>query len=95
MDHVLAIKDVYPKLLSYMKGVGNESPDLVMSGRIGIGWGRSGGEAGGLLTESYLAADGIENVIRVLEDLEDQKFTNLQFVELNACNGGCVGGRCV
>ena len=58
VDHVLAIKDVYPKLLSYMKGVGNESPDLVMSGRIGIGWGRSGGEAGGLLTESYLAADG-------------------------------------
>ena len=35
VDHVLAIKDVYPKLLSYMKGVGNESPDLVMSGRIG------------------------------------------------------------
>ena len=35
---------------------------------------------------------GIENVIRVLEDLEDEKFDNLQFVELNACNGGCVGG---
>ena len=45
-----------------------------------------------LFTESYLAADGIENVIRVLEDMEDQKFTNLRFVELNACNGGCVGG---
>ena len=49
-------------------------------------------EAGGLFTESYLAADGIENVIRVLEDLEDQKFSQLQFVELNACSGGCVGG---
>ncbi len=62
------------------------------SGKIGVSWGRSGGEAGGLFTENYLAADGIENVIRVLEDLEDQKFTNLKFVELNACNGGCVGG---
>ena len=31
-------------------------------------------------------------MIRVLEDMEDQKFTNLRFVELNACNGGCVGG---
>ncbi len=31
-------------------------------------------------------------MIRVLEDLEDEKFNNLQFVELNACNGGCVGG---
>ena len=24
--------------------------------------------------------------------MEDQKFTALRFVELNACNGGCVGG---
>ena len=92
VDHVLAIKDVYPQLLSHMKGVGEEATDLVTSGKIGISWGRSGGEASGLFTDDYLAADGIENVIRVLEDLEDQKFTNLKFVELNACNGGCVGG---
>lgn len=92
VDHVLAIKDVYPKLLPYMKAVGDEPLELEQSGKIGISWGRSGGEAGGLFTESYLAADGIENVIRVLEDLEDQKFSALRFVELNACNGGCVGG---
>ena len=30
--------------------------------------------------------------IRVLEDLEDEKFYDLDFVELNACSGGCVGG---
>ena len=45
-----------------------------------------------MITDSYLAADGIENVIRVLEDLEDEKFAKLQFIELNACSGGCVGG---
>jgi len=66
--------------------------DLSQSGRIGIGWGGSGGEAGALLTDNYLAADGIENVIRVLDDLEDQKFEQLEFIELNACSGGCVGG---
>lgn len=92
VDHVLAIKEVYPQLLSHMKAVGDDPEDLGTSGKIGISWGRSGGEASGLFTENYLAADGIENVIRVLEDLEDQKFTNLKFVELNACNGGCVGG---
>ena len=43
-------------------------------------------------TRRYLAADGIENVIRVLEDLEDEKLGELDFVELNACSGGCVGG---
>lgn len=92
VDHVLAIKEVYPQLLSHMKVVDEEAPELATSGKIGVSWGRSGGEASGLFTESYLAADGIENVNRVLEDLEDQKFTNLKFVELNACNGGCVGG---
>lgn len=92
VDKVLAIKDVYPRLLSCMKAVGENPPDIGTSGKIGISWGRSGGEASGLFTEDYLAADGIENVIRVLEDMEDQKFTNLKFVELNACNGGCVGG---
>lgn len=92
VNHVLAIKDVYPQLLSYMKAVGQEPEEIGTSGKIGISWGRSGGEASGLFTENYLAADGIENVIRVLEDLEDEKFTNLKFVELNACNGGCVGG---
>lgn len=94
IDAVLAMKEVYPKLLSYMKDIeaAEEVEELAISGKIGISWGGTGGEAGGLLTDSYLAADGIENVIRVLEDLEDQKFTALEFIELNACNGGCVGG---
>lgn len=69
-----------------------EIEELSISGKIGISWGGTGGEAGGLLTDNYLAADGIENVIRVLEDLEDQKIGMLEFIELNACNGGCVGG---
>lgn len=92
VDCVLAIKDVYPQLLSRMKAVRDDFLEIGTAGKIGISWGRSGGEASGLFTENYLAADGIENVIRVLEDLEDQKFNNLRFVELSACPGGCVGG---
>lgn len=95
VDAVLAMKDVYPELIRCMKEVVNEEDeleDLVSGGKIGISWGSSGGEASGLLSDSYLAADGMENIIRVLEDMEDQKFTNLEFIELNACNGGCVGG---
>ena len=91
VDGVLAIRDVYPKLISLMRKV-PASMDLTNAGRMGIGWGSSGGEAAAALKERYLAADGIENVIRVLEDLEDEKFYDLDFVELNACSGGCVGG---
>lgn len=92
VDGVFAIKEVYPGLVHEMGKVGDDMKELAISGKIGISWGGTGGEAGGLLTDSYLAADGIENVIRVLEDLEDQKFSDLEFIELNACSGGCVGG---
>jgi len=94
VDYAVAIKDVYPILLPHMKAVNQQKDmeDIVISGKIGVSWGRSGGEAGGLFTDDYLAADGIRNVIRVLEDMEDEKLENLKFVELNACDGGCVGG---
>lgn len=92
VDAVIAIKDVYPVLLKHMNEAAGSPQDVSISGKIGISWGYAGGESGGLITDDYLAADGIENVIRVLNDLEDQKFDNLKFIELNACNGGCVGG---
>ena len=92
IDGVLAMKEVYTILLPFMKESMNNVEDIGKSGRIGIGWGSSGGEAGALLMDNYLAADGIDNVIRVLDDLEDQKLERLEFIELNACSGGCVGG---
>ena len=92
VDGVLAVKDVYRDLLPHMKRAEKEPLHLARAGQAGISWGRSGGEANGLFTQSYLAGDGIENVIRVLEDLEDEKFGSLKFIELDACPGGCVGG---
>lgn len=90
---VVAISDVYPKLLKYMKldGISTEETTS-QAGKIGVGWASSSGEAAALLNDNYLAADGIENVIRVLEDLEDEKFEHLDFIELNACPAGCIGG---
>ncbi len=92
IDKVLAVKKVYTDLLPFMDHNDAGDTELKRAGRIGISWGKSGGEVGGLLTDSYIAADGIENVIRVLEDLEDNKIQDLDFVELNSCTGGCVGG---
>ena len=92
IDRVLAMKDVYVKLLHYMDDAAKDPEDISAAGRIGVGWGISGGEAAGVLTDAYLAADGIENCIEVLNDLEDSKFHDLDFIELDACAGGCVGG---
>ena len=93
VDGVVAVSDIYPRLLSLMKdAAAHEIEMLSETGKIGISWGSSGGEASGLINDNYLAADGIENVIRVLEDLEDEKFRDVDFIELDACSGGCVGG---
>lgn len=88
---VVAISDIYPKLLKHMK-LDCKPNVTAQAGKIGVGWATSSGESAALLNDNYLAADGIENVIRVLEDLEDEKFENLDFIELNACNAGCIGG---
>lgn len=91
IDAVVSISEIYPKLVGVMKN-DSDNEEISNSGRIGVSWGGSGGEASALLNENYLAADGIENVINVLESLEDEKFSELDFIELNACSGGCVGG---
>jgi len=92
IDVVLAIKDIYRILLPYMSEAKKSVKRTRRSGGLGIGWGRSGGEARALGNNDYIVADGIENVIHVLEGLEDEKFDKVSFIELNACDGGCVGG---
>lgn len=91
VDGAFAISDIFTRLTAKMEHQNRTEP-LSHSGIIGVGWASSGGESTALLNEKYLAADGIENVIRVLEELEDEKIRDLEFVELNACSGGCVGG---
>ena len=91
VDEVISISDVYFQLISTMKK-SDDVPQLSESGRIGIGWARSGGEATAIFNDDYLAADGIDNVIRVLDQLENGNIPSVEFIELNACTGGCVGG---
>ena len=93
VDGAIAISEIFPQLSHRMDKLSPEEVEpLSSSGIIGVSWASSGGESSALLKEKYLAADGIENVIRVLEDLEDEKYRDLDFVELDACAGGCVGG---
>ena len=91
VDVVVPISDIYFTLISRMRQ-GEDVPDITETGRIGVGWARSGGEATAIFNSDYLAADGIENVIPVLDQVETGNIPPLEFIELNACSGGCVGG---
>lgn len=91
VDEVISISDVYFMLIGEMQR-GEVSSVQSESGMIGIGWAATGGEATAIFNDSYLAADGIENVIHVLDQIENGNIPQLEFIELNACPGGCVGG---
>ncbi len=91
IDYVVSMSDVYFELIGIMK---KETPPVPFSrvGMIGMSWAVSSGEASALLNDRYLAVDGIENIIKVLDELETGNFPFLDFIELNACSSGCVGG---
>ena len=91
VDGVLSISDIYFKLVSVMNKL-KEVKYSTKTGLIGISWAGSGGEASALFNDQYLAADGIDEVINVLEEIENENLSGLEFIELNACHGGCVGG---
>ncbi len=91
VDEVLSVSDIYFNLLNVMRR--EQTPkSLTKSGMVGIGWATSGGESSAIFNDKYLAADGIENVNRVLDQLENGNISSVEFIELNACPGGCVGG---
>ena len=92
INGTVSVRDVYFALLDVMKKREDEPLDMTDSGMIGIGWASTGGESTAILNDRYLAADGIENCIRVLDQIDSADITTLDFVELNACSGGCVGG---
>ena len=91
VDVVVALNDIYFQLIGAMNR-GHTPTVTSEAGMIGFGWASSGGESTAILNDSYLFADGIENCMQVLESIENGNIPQIEFVELDACIGGCVGG---
>ena len=92
VDGAISIMEIYGLLSSHTRGQVRQAEDTPSATSYGVSWANSGGEARAVCPENSLAVDGIENVIRVLEEIENNKLSDLQFFEGSACTGGCVGG---
>ena len=90
VDGVLSIRDIYGDLRQNLEREEGELP--VRATATGINWGRAGGEARALTRGTTLSVDGIHNVISVLEEVEMGHLTEIDYLECQACIGGCVGG---
>ncbi|MDD3767167.1 MAG: [Fe-Fe] hydrogenase large subunit C-terminal domain-containing protein [Eubacteriales bacterium] len=91
VDGCISIKDLYLRILPVMKQI-KKPKMLATASTDGIFWAKSGGESFGLSNENNIAVDGIWNVIKVLEEVENQTVEDIDFLEAAACVGGCVGG---
>ncbi len=91
LDGAISIMEIYGELLPHVEKMQSD-PDFVPATGYGVAWASSNGEANAVCPESSLSVDGIPNVIRVLEEVENEKLSTLRYLEGNACIGGCVGG---
>ena len=92
---VLSIKDVVLTMAQNGFGKIEEIKPLSSAGRSGVLWATTGGEAESSGAHKHIAVSGIQNVIKVLADIDDGKLSDIEFVEVLACDGGCVGGPLV
>lgn len=91
VDGAISMMEIYGLLSSQLKNTSIET-HIARASAYGVGWANSGGEAAAVCPEHSMSVDGIENVIRVLEEIENDKLQDLVFFEGSACTGGCVGG---
>lgn len=93
VDKMLAISEVYKYVVLNLKKVDDSKVEtLERAGMTGLRWPNPGGESLALNTDNFIAVDGISKVIDILEKIEEEKLEGLEFVEAEACMGGCCGG---
>lgn len=94
VDGAIPIREVYSKLHNFVYSATDEDVKNVLrqASGTGIGWARSGGEVLSIGARRHVSVDGIHNVIQVMEEIEHGKLLDMDYIELQACVGGCVGG---
>lgn len=91
VDGAISMMEIYGQLLPHIDRI-IKNPTPASATYYGVRWATSSGEASAVCPDNSLSVDGIHNVIRVLEEIENNRLNDLVFFEGNACLGGCVGG---
>ena len=59
---------------------------------LGLGWAMVGGICRTLRLKNSMAVSGLNELIKIFDDIERGKLRNIDFVEAYSCLQGCVGG---
>ncbi|MEL7647033.1 MAG: [Fe-Fe] hydrogenase large subunit C-terminal domain-containing protein [Sedimentibacter sp.] len=90
VDWVIPLNTIYGELYREVL----KEDDLVCSSPSlnGLKWAVSGGQSESAGITNYIAVNGMENIIQILEEIENGKLDDVDYVEALACVQGCVGG---
>jgi iron only hydrogenase large subunit-like protein len=94
IDGAIAIKDIYnvilPEILNIQSYKKLEEPDEYFF--YGRGWGGMSRAQQHLDAERCMLVRGIDNVKMILDDIEDSKLRNVDYIEAFICSQGCISG---
>lgn len=90
VDGTISVSDAYGALLKTLSLVEAGVPSHMS--RFGVGWALPGGENNALSGTRSLSANGIHDVSQLFEELELGHLEGIDFIEAQACPGGCLGG---
>lgn len=94
VDGVISFQEIYMNLRNKIKSLKDEEiEDLEQATNYGVRWPSPGGESMALDINKFIAVDGIHDVVKIFETIENSnKFDDIDFLEALACKGGCLGG---
>jgi Fe-S-cluster-containing hydrogenase component 2 len=93
VDGIINMNHLYNEVMKVIQenaGVDNSDQRENLSAE-GILWSLPRGESRHF-GERSMAVDGIHNVVRILERLENDQLSGIDFLELRACDQSCAGG---
>ncbi|MCK4271952.1 4Fe-4S binding protein [bacterium] len=93
-DAAMAIKDIYPVLLPHVVAIKEtfDEKQVPEDFFFDTGWTNLGGLAKSAEMENWLAVSGLDHVMKILDDVENSRLRNIDFVEAMSCMLGCLGG---
>jgi Na+-translocating ferredoxin:NAD+ oxidoreductase RNF subunit RnfB len=93
LDAAVSICDLFQTVAAALATV-KETEDMDDAGESasGVSWAFFGRFPRSLPAENTLTVAGLQNVIRILDDIEKGRLRKYRYIECHACPEGCVGG---
>ncbi len=90
VDWVIPLNTIYGEL--YRELLKEDNKICSYPSLNGLKWAVAGGQSDSAGLTNYIAVNGMENIIQILDEIENGNLSNVDYVETMACVQGCVGG---